>query len=151
MSNTNPIPAGYHTVNAYLTVRDAPGLIQFLERAVDATVVERLDFPDGKIMHAEVRIGDSNVMISEAGEQMGPIPSHLYLYVQDADSVYRKAVEAGATSVMEPASQFWGDRMGGVKDPWGNLFWIGTHIEDVPPDELRKRAEAFAAQAGSKC
>jgi PhnB protein len=150
MSKTQKKPAGYHTVNAYLTVRDAPGLIQFLERVVDATLVERLDLPNGKIMHAEVRIGDSTVMISEACEQMGPMPSHLYLYVEDADSVYRKAIEAGATSVMEPADQFWGDRMGGVKDSWGNLFWIGTHIEDVPANELRKRAETFAAQMQSK-
>ncbi len=145
MNKVNPIPNGYHTVNAYLTVRDAAGLIDFLQKVFGAVPGERHDHPDGTIMHAEVRIGDSMIMISEACEQMGAMPSHLYLYLADADGAYRKAMEAGSISIMEPENQFWGDRMGGVKDPWGNLFWIGTHIEDVPADEMRKRAETFAS------
>ncbi len=149
MNKVNPIPNGYHTVNAYLTVRDAAGLIGFLQKVFDAIPGERHDRSDGTIMHAEVRIGDSMIMISEACEQMGAMTSHLYLYLDDADAAYRKAMEAGSTSIMEPENQFWGDRMGGIKDPWGNLFWIGTQIDDVPADEMQKRAETFAEQMQS--
>lgn len=140
----NPVPTGYHTVTPYLTVRDAVGLIEFLRKVFDAEQVERHDRPDGTIMHAEVRIGDSMLMISDACEQMGPMTSHLYFYVPDTDATYRKAMEADSESIMQPENQFWGDRMGGVRDPWGNLFWIGTHVEDVSAEELQKRAEAFA-------
>lgn len=150
MNKVNPIPKGYHSVTPYLTVRDAPGLIEFLAKVFDAELVERNDRPDGTIMHAEVRIGDSMLMISEACEQMGAMTSHLYLYVNDADSTYKKAVDAGSETIMKPENQFWGDRMGGVRDPWGNLFWIGTHVEDVSKDELQKRAEAFAAEMGGR-
>ena len=145
MNKTNPIPAGYHTVTPYLTVRNAPGLIEFLRKVFDAQSVGRHDRPDGTIMHAEVRIGDSMLMVSEACEQMGAMPSHLYLYVPDADTTYQKAMDAGSQSIMQPENQFWGDRMGGVRDPWGNLFWIGTHIEDVSKEELDRRAAEFAA------
>ena len=146
MIKINPIPHGYHTVTPYLTVRDAAALIEFLLRVFDAEQVERHDRPDGTIMHAEVRVGDSMLMISEACEQMGAMPSHLYFYVDDADSTYKKALDAGSTSIMVPENQFWGDRMGGVKDPWDNLLWIGTHIEDISKEDLEKRAEAFAKE-----
>ncbi|MCC5805925.1 MAG: VOC family protein [Opitutales bacterium] len=145
MNKVNPIPKGYHNVTPYLTVRSADKLIEFLKEVFDAELVERHDQPDGKIMHAEVRIGDSMLMISEACEQMGAMPSHLYFYVEDTDSTYRKALAAGSETVMAPENQFWGDRMGGVKDPWGNLLWIGTHFEDVSKEDLEKRAAAFAA------
>lgn len=146
MSKVNSIPKGYHSVTPYLTVKNAPGLIGFLQRVFDAALVERIERADGGIMHAEVRIGDSMVMIGEACEQMGPVPTHLYFYVEDADKTYQRAIEAGSESIMKLDKQFWGDRMGGVKDPWGNHLWIATHVEDVPPEELKKRAEACAAQ-----
>ncbi|MCC5788375.1 MAG: VOC family protein [Opitutales bacterium] len=144
MNKVNPIPQGYHNVTPYLTVSGADKLIEFLQKVFDAKLVERHDQPDGKIMHAEVRIGDSMMMISEACEEMGAMPSHLYFYVEDTDGTYQKALKAGSTSIMKPEDQFWGDRMGGVKDPWGNLFWIGTHIEDVSKEEMAKRAAEFA-------
>lgn len=146
MKNTNHKPEGYHTVTPYITVKDAPGFIDFVQRAFDAKESERVTRPDGGIMHAEVRIGDSPIMISEACDQMGPMPASLYLYVEDADAVFRKAVDSGAKSFMEPADMFWGDRFSSVTDTWGNQWSIASHVEDVAPDELKKRARAFMEQ-----
>jgi PhnB protein len=137
-----PIPEGYHTVTPYLTVPGVPKLIDFLKQAFDAREIERMMEPDGTIRHAEVRIGDSVVMMGEAEGERQPMPSGIYLYVNDTDTVYKRALQAGATSLMEPADQFYGDRSAGVKDPSGNYWWIATHQEDVPPEELKKRAEA---------
>ncbi|MDL5052968.1 VOC family protein [Oscillatoria laete-virens NRMC-F 0139] len=144
MSKINHIPQGYHTVTPYLTVSDADKLITFLKEVFNAIPGERHERPDGKIMHAEVRIGDSMVMISDACAEMGATASHLYFYIENADAVFAKAIAAGCTEIMPVSNQFWGDRMGGVKDPWGNLLWISTHVEDVSPEELEKRAAAFA-------
>jgi uncharacterized glyoxalase superfamily protein PhnB len=141
-----PIPEGYHTVTPYLVVEGAAKLIDFLKQAFDAQETFRMPKPDGTIMHAEVKIGDSMVMIGEGSEPWKPMPSVLHLYVNDADAVYKRALQAGATSTMEPKDQFYGDRHGGVKDPAGNMWWIATHKEDVPPEELKKRAEAFMKQ-----
>jgi uncharacterized glyoxalase superfamily protein PhnB len=138
-----PIPDGYHTVTPYLKVRGADKLVEFLKQAFDAEEVERLAQPDGTIMHAEVRIGDSIVMLGEARGETDLMPGSLYLYVSDTDATYTRAVQAGASSTMEPADQFYGDRNAGVKDPSGNQWWIATHKEDVSLDELKKRAEAF--------
>jgi uncharacterized glyoxalase superfamily protein PhnB len=138
-----PIPEGFHTVTPYLLVRGAAKLIDFLKRAFEAKEIERMRRQDGTIMHAEVRIGDSIVMMAEPTGDFAPMPSAMYLYVTDTDAVYRRAVQAGATSVMEPVDQFYGDRRAGVKDPAGNLWWIATHKEDVSQEELRKRAEAL--------
>jgi uncharacterized glyoxalase superfamily protein PhnB len=99
--------------------------------------------PDGKVMHADLKIGDSHVMISEASEQHPAMPTMIHLYVPNVDAVYQRAVSAGGTSAMEPADQFYGDRSGSVKDPSGNHWHIATHIEDVPMAELKKRAEAM--------
>ena len=140
------IPDGYHAVTPYLVVQGAAKLIDFLKQAFDAQETFRMPMPDGTIMHAEVKIGDSMVMMGEASEQWKPMPAALYLYVTDADAVYKRALQAGATSIMEPADQFYGDRHGGVKDPSGNMWWIATHKEDVAPEELKKRAEAFMKQ-----
>src|SRR5690606_6674014 len=96
--------------------------------------------------HAELKIGDSTVMIGDACDEYQPMPACMYLYVNDVDAVYKRALEAGATSHMEPANQFYGDRHGAVKDPAGNLWSIATHVEDVPPEELARRAEAFMKQ-----
>jgi PhnB protein len=138
-----PIPEGFHNVTPYLVVPGVAKLIDFLKQAFGATELFRMPRPNGTIMHAEVKIGDSIVMM---GEPMGghqPMPGSLYLYVEDADAVYKRALQAGATSTMEPADQFYGDRSAGVKDPVGNHWWIATHKEDVSPDELARRAEAF--------
>ena len=137
-----PIPEGFHSVTPYLLVSGVPKLIDFLKKAFDAEVIEYMDMPDGTVMHAQVRIGDSMVMMGDPRGACEPTSASLYLYVADTDAVYQRALEAGATSAMEPADQFYGDRNAGVKDPVGNTWWIATHIEDVPPDELRKRAAA---------
>lgn len=150
MKKTSYIPEGYHTVTPYLYARGASDLIDFLERAFGATRLERLDRPDGTVMHATVRIGNSPVMISEACEETQNSPTSIFLYVEEADSVYKKAVDTGAASVMEPADMFWGDRMAGVKDNWGNSWWLGTHIEDVSPEEIEKRAQACMEQEQKK-
>jgi PhnB protein len=141
-----PIPKGYHTVTPYLVVQGVPKLIDFLKQAFDAQEIMRMPRPDGTIMHAEVRVGDSAVMMGEARGEFKPMPGSLYLYVDDTDATYQRALQAGATSLMEPANQFYGDRHAGVADPVGNHWWIATHIEDVLPEELARRAEAFMKQ-----
>ncbi len=144
-----PIPEGYHSVTPYLVVQGAPTLIDFLKQAFDATEIFRMARPDGTTMHAEVRIGDSIVMMGEPMGQFQPMPGSIYLYVHDADATYQRALQAGATSIMEPADQFYGDRHAAVKDPVGNHWWIATHQEDVPPEEIARRAEAFMKQPRS--
>jgi uncharacterized glyoxalase superfamily protein PhnB len=104
--------------------------------------------PDGSIMHATLKIGDSMLMVSDASEHAKASPVMLYLYVPNADAAYQRALKAGATSVMEPADQFYGDRSGGVRDAAGNQWFFGTHIEDVSPTELQKRGAAFAKKQG---
>lgn len=141
-----PIPDGYHSVTPYLIVQGASGLIDFMKQAFDAEESVRMERPDGTIMHAEVRIGDSVVMLSDAGGESTPMPGMLHLYVNDADATYRRALTAGATSLQEPEDQFYGDRSAGVKDQFGNQWWIATHIEDVSPEEMARRSEAYMQQ-----
>jgi uncharacterized glyoxalase superfamily protein PhnB len=141
-----PIPDGYHTVTPCLYVEGASQLIEFLKKAFDAQETERVERPDGAIGHAEVKIGDSIVMLGDAGGEMEPMPTAIYLYVNDVDATYHKALQAGGTPLTEPANQFYGDRNGGVKDPAGNTWWIATHVEDVPREELERRVEAFMKQ-----
>ena len=142
----NPIPDGYHTVTPVLTVHGAAKLIEFLKQAFDAREVYRLPGPNGSVMHAEVKIGDSMVMLGEATDEWKPMPATVALYVEDVDVWYKRALGAGATSVREPADQFYGDRSAGVKDFAGNQWWIHTHIEDVPPEEIKKRSETWMKQ-----
>jgi len=141
-----PIPDGYHSVTPYLVVQGVAKLIDFLKQAFDAKEIERMAGPDGSVMHGEVRIGDSVVMMGEAWGESKPIAAALYLYVNDTDVTYRRALQAGATSLREPADQFYGDRSGGVKDPAGNQWWIATRKEDVSPEELARRAETYMKQ-----
>jgi PhnB protein len=142
-----PIPDGYHSVTPYLTVRGAAKAIDFLKKAFGAEIShEPLKRPDGTIMHAEVTIGDSRIMIADESEMAKATMSTLYLYVPNVDSVFQQAVKAGATKIMEPADMFYGDRSGGVKDPSGNSWFIATHKEDIAPAEMAKRAEAFIKQ-----
>lgn len=146
MATVKPIPDQYHSVTPYLMVSGAAKLIDFLKQVFAAEERERIARPDGAIMHAEVKIGDSVVMMGEPMEPFAPMPASLYVYVQDIDAIYQRALQAGATSVMEPVDQFYGDRSAGVKDPLGNLWWIATHQEDVPPEELARRAQAYMQQ-----
>jgi PhnB protein len=142
-----PVPDGYHTVTPYLTVRGATKVIDFLKQAFGAELSHNpIKRPDGSIMHAQVKIGDSRVMIAEESEMAQATLSSLYVYVPNVDSVYQQAIKAGGNKVMEPTDMFYGDRSGGVKDPSGNSWFIATHKEDVAPQELAKRAEAFSKQ-----
>jgi uncharacterized glyoxalase superfamily protein PhnB len=121
-----------------MIVRGVPKFLDFLKQAFGAEEFERHTTPDGYVMHAEARIGDSVIMMAEASlSMMGPMPVAIYLYVDDTDAVYKKALQAGAASKMEPANQFYGDRNAGVKDEFGNSWWIATHIEDVSPEGTR--------------
>jgi PhnB protein len=140
----NPIPEGYHTVVPYIVAADAEELLRFLKEGLHAQHHEVMRYPDGRIWHADVIVGDSHIMFSQATERHGAMPSTLYLYVRDTDVAYRAALAAGATSVMEPANQFYGDRNAGVKDSNGNFWYFGTHVEDVPPDEMRRRQQEEA-------
>jgi len=141
-----PIPEGYHTVTPYVVVPGVAKLIDFLKQAFDAKELHRMAGPDGRIMHAEVRIGDSPVMLGEPMGEWKAMPCAVYLYVEDTDAVYNSALRAGGTSMMEPADQFYGDRNAGVKDPAGNLWWIATHLEDLSTEEIKKRSEAVMKQ-----
>ena len=142
------IPDGYQTVTPYLMVADAAKFIKFMSTVFDAKTTEQLMRPDGKIGHTELRIGDSMIMLSEASESHPATPVMLHFYVEDVDAVFERAVRAGGTVVSKPTNQFYGDRSGGVKEPSGNTVWLATHIEDVAPDELKKRA-AEAMKSGT--
>ncbi|MBR0692610.1 VOC family protein [Bradyrhizobium lablabi] len=146
-TQVKPIPDGYHTITPYIVVDDAERIIRFMKDAFGAQpVFEPMMRPDGKVMHAEFKIGTSIVMIADSSERAKATSTMLYLYVPNVDAVYQMALKAGATSVMEPMDQFYGDRSGGVKDPAGNHWHIGTHIEDVSPTELKKRAAEMMKQ-----
>jgi uncharacterized glyoxalase superfamily protein PhnB len=136
------VPAGYHTVTPYVIVPDGEGFITFLRAAFHAEELSRAVRPDGAIANAGVRIGDSMVMLAQAREPWKPMPTGFYLYVPDTDAVYQAALAAGGVSLMEPADQFYGDRNAGVQDPWGNQWWIATHIEDVDEVEVQRRMAA---------
>jgi len=153
---TQPVPEGYHTVTPYLTLDRAAEAIEFYKNAFGANERMRMDAPGGLIGHAELEIGDSLVMISDAFPQsttrppseLGGTTGGVFLYVEDVDALVKQAVDAGATVTMEVADQFWGDRFGSVKDPFGHVWSIATHVEDVPPEEMAERAkEAMAAMS----
>jgi PhnB protein len=137
-----PIPEGYHTVTPYLLVKGVAELLPFLESALGAKVNHQMTRPDGTVGHADITIGNSHVMLGETADRWPAMPAMLYLYVEDADAMYQRALDAGGTSIMPMADQFYGDRHGAVADPSGNQWWIATHVEDVPPDELARRAAA---------
>jgi PhnB protein len=152
-----PIPDGFHSVTPYLTVSDAEAAIAFYERAFGAKEVVRMDAPGGKIGHAEVRVGDSLVMVSDAFPQssvrppseLGGTSASVFLYVEDVDAVVAEAVDAGATLTSEVADMFWGDRFGTITDPFGHIWSIATHVEDVPAEEMAERAKAAMAAMGA--
>lgn len=140
--SVKPVPDGYHTVTPYLVIPDVAGLIDFLEQVFDVTEKEIMEQPDGSIMHAEVRIGDSAIMMGEATDEFPAMPGMLHVYLEDVDDAYRRALAAGAESLREPTDEFYGDRAAGVQDAFGNQWWMATHVEDVSPEELQRRAEA---------
>jgi PhnB protein len=152
-----PIPEGYHTVTPYLAVDDAVEAIEYYKNAFGATERVRMEAPGGKIGHAELEIGDSLVMLSDPlpqfstrpPKELGGTSVSVFMYVEDVDAVVKRAVDAGATITMEVADQFWGDRFGSVQDPFGHLWSIATHVEDVPPEEMAERAKAAMAAMSS--
>jgi PhnB protein len=138
---TSYIPEGSPVVTPYLAVKGVAALIDFLKAVFDAKEIDRLTLPDGRIMNAAVAIGDSRLMMGDPGDRPSE-PAMLYVYVPDCDAVYAKAIAAGATSLAAPADMFYGDRTGAVQDASGNKWWIATHREDVPLEEIAKRAAA---------
>ena len=148
-SRIKEIPKGFHTVTPYLTVSDSARAIDFYKGAFGAEELSRLNSPDGKVAHAEIKIGDSIIMLSDEMPGWGRSPQSLggtavdiFLYVPDVDRIFNQAVAAGAKIAMPVSDTFWGDRYGRVTDPFGHSWSLATHKEDVPADELRKRAEA---------
>ena len=142
-----PIPEGYHSVTPYLVVDGADELLEFIKQVFDARERMRMPAKDGKIGHAEVEIGDSMIMMADASTaDQGPMSAMIHVYVDDSDKTFQKALEAGATKVRDLETQFYGDRGGGVRDRWGNVWWIATHVEDISDEEMAKRAEAAAGQ-----
>jgi PhnB protein len=147
-SKVKPIPEGYHAVTPYLVVSDGAGAIEFYKKAFGAKELFRMTRPDGKVGHAEIRIGDSCVMVADEApevearspQSVGGTPVMLHLYVEDVDRVFSQAVAAGATVLRPVSDQFYGDRTGGVADPYGHRWYIATHVEDVSPEEVKKRA-----------
>jgi uncharacterized glyoxalase superfamily protein PhnB len=148
-----PIPDGFHAVTPSLVVRGAPKAIDFYRRAFGAEEIMRMPAPDGRIMHAEIRIGDSIVFIndefpewgSRSPEAIGGTASTLHVYVSDVDAVFERAVAAGAKAVMPPADMFWGDRAARITDPFGHAWGIGTRKEDLSPEEIAERGQAWMA------
>jgi PhnB protein len=138
----DPIPEGYSVVTPYLVVHDAPGLMKFVEQAFGGRERMRMTGPDGSIRHGEFDIGNARVMVAEASKEFPPIPAMLHVYVEDVDAVYERALGAGAESLAEPADQFYGDRMAGVRDVFGNQWWLATHFEDVSAEEAERRQAA---------
>jgi len=132
-------PKGYQDAVPYIMAKDARGLMEFLQKTFNATLIEQMVRADGSIMHGEARVGDSVFMISEATEQWPATLAGYYIYVPNVDETYKQAVAAGGVSIMEPADQVHGDRMAGVKDHSGNSWWIATHFEDVSSEEVERR------------
>jgi PhnB protein len=150
----DPIPPGFHTATPYLIVEDAPAAIEFYRRAFDARELMRHTDGEGRVRHAEIMIGDSPIMIAQPFEWLGvraatphaarAITMALYVYVADPDALYERAVAAGATPHKPMSDEWYGDRMGGIVDPFGQVWWLAAHIEDVSPGEAQRRMEANA-------
>ena len=149
-NKVKPIPEGYHTATPYLIVKDAARAIEFYKKAFGATELMRMPGTGGKIGHAEIKIGDSPIMLADevpgmgfrSPESLGGSPISILLYVEDVDVVFSEALAAGAKVQRPVADQFYGDRSGGVTDPFGHVWYIATHKEDVSPEEMKKRVAA---------
>jgi PhnB protein len=148
-----PIPEGYTTPIPYLTVDDAEAAIEYYKKAFGAKERTRMLMPDGKVGHAELEIGQSIIMLSDpfpqastrSPKELGGTSASIFLFAEDVDAVVKRAVDAGATVTMEVADQFWGDRFGSITDPFGHVWGIATHVEDVAPEEVAERAKAAMA------
>lgn len=145
----NYIPAGFHTATPYLIIKDAANALDFYKRAFGATELEIIKDGEGKLRHGEIKIGDSPIMITDESPDFpawqspisrGGTPVHIYLYVEDVDAVFKQAIDAGATELLPVQDQFYGDRSGGVTDPYGHIWYIATHVKDVAPEEIQKLA-----------
>jgi PhnB protein len=155
MSTVKAIPAGYRTVTPYLTIKNGAKALEFYTKAFGATEIYKLMMPDGRLGHAEIRLGDSMIMLGDefpeyggkAPDTLGGSPVSIYLYVEDVDAFFKRALAAGAKERKPVMDQFYGDRSGQLEDPFGHLWWVATHKEDVTPEEIQKRAQAmFAAK-----
>ncbi|HEX2619729.1 MAG TPA: VOC family protein [Phototrophicaceae bacterium] len=138
--NIQTIPEGYHTVTPWIIVKGAAQLIEYLKAAFDAEEIARVVNPDGAIGHAEIRIGDSIVMLFDAKAEWNATPAFIRLYVENGDAVHQRALEAGGTSVTEMTMLGFGDRVGRIRDPFGNIWWIQTRIEELNLQEMERRA-----------
>lgn len=143
-----PVPRGYATVTATMNQDDAAGVIAFCKKAFGAKLLVKMPAAGGKLMHAEIEIGNSRVMVSDAVMEPARVSS-LFLYVESVDKTIAKAIKAGATLRMPAMDMFWGDRMGSVVDPFGNIWAVATHIENVKPDEMKKRQKIAAKQVAA--
>lgn len=146
--SVKPIPAGYHTITAQLSIDGAEKAIAFYERAFGAEVVDKAMSPEGdKVWHASLRIGDSMIFVNDVFPAMGATASesNMWLYVADCDALFARAVAAGATARMPPADMFWGDRMGHLGDPFGQRWTVATHVKDMTPEEMKAAEAAFVA------
>jgi PhnB protein len=157
-AKVQPIPDGFHTLTPHLTVRDAKGAIEFYKKALGAQVSYVSHMPDGKVMHATLKIGDSMIMLNDEFPEMGGSPAPrgeapgitLHVYVDNVDSLFAQAVGAGASVKMPLMDQFWGDRYGIVADPYGFRWSLGTHVKDVSPEEMQKAQDEMATQMPQK-
>lgn len=148
------IPAGYHSVTPYLIVRNAAQAIDFYKQAFGATEVARMPMPDGTVMHAELKIGDSHVMLTDENPQwghkgpqtLGATTVSLVLYLENVDARFKQALDAGAKELRPLQNQFWGDRMGTLTDPFGHIWSLASHVEDVTPAEMQRRGEEAMKQ-----
>lgn len=136
-----PIPDGYQTLTSYLVVDNTRALMDFLKKAFNATELFSMNDESGIPRHAEMKVGTSMIMLGRAHNEYAPTKCTLYVYVEDVDAVYEKAIAAGGKSIQEIKNQFYGDRSGAVEDPCGNSWWIATHIEDVSMEELKRRSQ----------
>jgi PhnB protein len=152
---TKPIPEGYPRVTPYLTVDDGAKAIEFYTQVFDADERVRMDGPDGKVGHAELGLGDAIIMVSDVApdfatrspKDLGGTSASVFVYVEDVDGTVRKAADAGATVTAAPEDRFWGDRLGVITDPFGHVWSIATHVEDVSPDEARRRVEEMMSSS----
>ena len=150
-----PVPEGYSTATPYLIIRGAAEAIEFYKRAFGATEMLRMADPQGRVGHAEIRIGDSVIMLADEHPAMGyrgprslgGSSVSILLYLEDVDAVFERAVKAGARALRQVTDQFYGDRSGTLEDPFGHVWTVATHVEDVPPEEMRRRAEAAMRSA----
>ena len=151
-----PIPEGYHTLTPYLVVKGAAAALDFYARAFGATELVRMADPSGKVGHAEMRIGDSPFMLADEHPEVRAVAppatggryATFLIYVPDVDAVFERAIASGATEVRPVQLQFYGDRSGTLRDPFGHEWTLATHVEDVPPDEMKRRMQERAKQAG---